>query len=95
MISAYGHIGFLASLAVPLVVSGAGGISAREPSTFTITAASGYGVEDCLSEGGECGRVVANAWCEEHGRGEALKFGRSGASTDPAAARPYFIVCGD
>lgn len=70
---------------------------ARETDTFMISAASGYGVEDCLEEGGECGRVVADAWCEAHGRGAALKFGRSdGASNDTQAElRPYFITCGE
>lgn len=69
----------------------------READTFTISAASGYGVEDCLAEGGECGRVVADAWCEAHGRGGALKFGRSDgeSSNNSAELRPYFITCGE
>jgi hypothetical protein len=71
-----------------------------EAKTFFIAAAKGYGVEDCLSEGGECGNVVANAWCEAYGRGAALKFGRSeeNAETNPessiAVSEPYFITCG-
>jgi|SRR5271157_350695 len=74
---------------------------ASEPSTFLIAAASGYGVEDCLGEGGECGQVVADAWCEAHGRGAALNFGRSGsnpglmAGAGSSSSRPYFITCGD
>jgi len=93
-ISAYDRIGLLASI-VALVLSFASDLSAQEPSTFTIAAASGYGVEDCLAEGGECGRVVANAWCEGHGRGQALKFGRSEGSNGSAGAPAYFITCGD
>jgi hypothetical protein len=69
---------------------------AAEASTFVIASTVGYGVEDCLGEGGECGRVVADAWCEAHGRGVALKFGQQ---AEPGAAlsgpRPYFIICGD
>jgi hypothetical protein len=65
-------------------------------STFVIAAAAGYGVEDCLGEGGECGRVVADAWCEAHGRGAALTFGQknepAGSST---GSGPYFITCGE
>jgi hypothetical protein len=64
-----------------------------------IAAAQGYGVEDCLAEGGECGRAVADAWCAAQGRGAALKFGRSeggsGESREPAGPRPYFITCGE
>jgi hypothetical protein len=61
-----------------------------------ISAASGYGVEDCLAEGGECGHVVADAWCEAHGRGAALKFGRSDSDSSDKSTdlRPYFITCG-
>ena len=65
-------------------------------STFVIASTVGYGVEDCLAEGGECGRVVADAWCEAHGRGAALTFGQQ---TEPGAPtsgpRPYFITCAE
>ena len=86
----------LAPLAVAFVFATGGAPYAKESDTFVIAAASGYGVEDCLDEGGECGHVVADAWCEAHGRGEALKFGRAegdrGASPPPEL-RPYFITC--
>jgi hypothetical protein len=69
---------------------------AAQASTFLIASTAGYGVEDCLGEGGECGRVVADAWCEAHGRGAALSFGQQ---TGPGAALtgspPYFITCGE
>lgn len=74
---------------------------AQEPHTFIIAAAGGYGVEDCLGDGGECGKIVADAWCESHGGGAALKFGREGdadgaISQAPASpSKPYFITCGD
>jgi len=68
---------------------------AAEASTFLIASTVGYVVEDCLGEGGECGRVVADAWCEAHGHGAALDFGQQ---TAPGAALtgppPYFITCG-
>jgi hypothetical protein len=88
-----------ASLAVALFFVSTGSPTARPTSTFVIAAAQGYGVEDCISEGGECGRVVADAWCEANGRGEAVSFGLSeGNKTGGVAAggpRPYFITCGD
>ncbi len=92
------RLGFIFPLT--LVVFGVTKSHANEANTFTIAAASGYGVEDCLGEGGECGRVVADAWCEAHGRGAALKFGRSsddaGAmSNGSPGPRPYFITCGE
>jgi hypothetical protein len=69
---------------------------AQGDSTFVIAGASGYGVEDCLTEAGECGKAVADAWCEAHGRGVALRFGQEAkaalSSTD--SRPPYFITCG-
>ena len=82
-------------LAVAILVGAAGTPIARQTSTFVIAAAQGYGVEDCLAEGGECGHVVADAWCEAHGRGEAVSFGRSEGEPTAGATRPYFITCGD
>ncbi len=86
---------FASVLLVALAVAGAGNASADEMSTYVIAAASGYGVEECLGEEGECGQVVADAWCETHGRGVALKFGRSDSAAGDAASRTYFITCGN
>ena len=36
----------------------------------------GYGISECFSPGAACGRVVADAWCEAHGQGNALAYGR-------------------
>ena len=67
---------------------------AQDTTTFVIAAASGYGVEDCLGQAGECGQVVADAWCQAHGQGAALKFGqrinRAAAAIETAT---YFITC--
>jgi hypothetical protein len=71
-------------------------IKAAQASTFLIASTAGYGVEDCLGEGGECGRVVADAWCEAHGRGAALSFGQqTGAGSDLTTPPPYFVTCGE
>ena len=70
--------------------------------TFVIAGADGYGVEDCLSEGGDCGRVVADAWCEAHGHAAAVRFGRADDVTGGIArpdrapiAQTIFITCAD
>jgi hypothetical protein len=67
--------------------------SAGQGHAFTIAANDGYGLQECLGEGGECGRAVADAWCAAEGRGAALSFGRAnaGAATDAA----YVVTCGD
>ena len=91
-------------LALALCASRIGQGRADEGHMFIIAAAQGYGVEDCLAEGeGECGRSVADAWCEAHGRGAAKSFGIAddvtGAIPAQALGRksqpPYFVRCGD
>ena len=103
---------FLSGLAVPGMLAGfivcAAPIDsgrAGEAHSFIIAANDGYGIEDCLGEGGECGRVVADAWCEAHGHGAAVAFGRADpdhvtgaikvAGTPAKGADPYVVTCGD
>lgn len=74
--------------------------------TFLIPSSDGYGVADCLtSAGSECGKTVANAWCEAQGYAAAGSFGiaeadeYTGAIAQPAitkpADRPIRITCQD
>jgi hypothetical protein len=77
-------------------------VRAAEGSTFIIAATDGYGVEDCLAERGECGRVVADAWCEAHGHGESISYGPAddvtnaiGAAATHATGTPYVVSCSD
>ena len=42
---------------------------------YVIPADGSYGVEECISQSFECGRVVAAAWCEAHGHGAVRAFG--------------------
>src|SRR5271154_1962347 len=68
---------------------------------LVIAANDGYGVQDCLAEAGECGQVVADAWCEAHGHGAAVSFGPAsefaGAIAAKIAAAPeaYVVNCAD
>lgn len=87
----------LAPFAGAFFVASVGGISAQEPSTFVIAAAPGYGVEDCLAQGGECGHVVADAWREASGHGKAVNFGRVNdeGNTESDPSRAFFITCAE
>lgn len=84
----------LAGFACPALAEGSGSHD------YEIAANDGYGLEDCLSTGGECGRVVADAWCEAHGHGHALSFGPRDAAEDDikrvtASEETYLVRCGD
>ena len=48
---------------------------AEETHAYLIAANDGYGLSDCLSDGGECGQIVADAWCEAHQKKQAVAFG--------------------
>ena len=77
--------------------------AANEPRTFLIPASDGYGVADCISTKAECGKIVANAWCEAQGHRIAKAYGVASAedftgtvkaSTSSEAERPLVITCG-
>jgi hypothetical protein len=55
-----------------------------QTATYIIDPSEGYGIVDCLSDGVSCGRIVADAWCEAHGRGRAKAFGLASDVTGKA-----------
>ena len=96
----------LGAIVLPLLVAAlvqGGSIAATRAEAwheYVVAANDGYGLEDCLAVGSDCGRVVADAWCEAHGRGHAVGFGpRSaidGRATQVSATDdPYVVRCGD
>lgn len=88
----------LPALVAALCLAGAARASGSHD--YEIAANDGYGLEDCLAAGSDCGQVVADAWCEAHGHGHALAYGlRSAIEGRPtpvsATDEPYVIKCGD
>ncbi|MHB2167938.1 hypothetical protein [Alsobacter sp. R-9] len=71
--------------------------------SFIIPANDGYGIADCLGEGGPCARVVADAWCAAQGLGKAVTFGPADASEMTASLRggarasvqAYTVTCNE
>jgi hypothetical protein len=58
--------------------------------TYVIADHDGYGVLECLTQKSDCGKIVADAWCESHGHGLAKAFGRAEdvtAAISPEAPR--------
>jgi hypothetical protein len=78
--AALGFLSVLASAALSLtVLPSAETRAAGQPSgTFVVPANDGYGVAGCLMNGGDCGKIVANAWCEAHGFGGPKPSASSG-----------------
>jgi hypothetical protein len=102
-IAVLGFVSILASAAFSFTVlpNGTSRAATAHEATFLIPATDGYGVADCLSSGSECGKVVANAWCEAQGYTQAANFGLAAAEdatgTVGAASsrndRPISITC--
>lgn len=100
-----GFVGILAACSLSFVVLPNAGLKAAQPgpATFLIPASEGYGVADCLSAGSECGRVVADAYCEAQGYGRSTAFGVAAKEEATGsvsvtrildrASRPISITC--
>jgi hypothetical protein len=88
-------------IAVALAAGSPRSAGAADSHEFIIAADDGYGVQECLAEAGPCGQVVADAWCEAHGQGRAVRFGPQSAFSGEMATKiastenAYVIRCGN
>ena len=76
---------------------------ADESRTLIIPPNDGYGFEECLKPGSQCGLVVADAWCKAHGFAGSNGFGPAdgAAGTMDEASRSsiepgsFHVTCAD
>lgn len=84
----------------------ASAMPSRAAENYVIPASDGYGIGECMHAGADCGRVIADSWCESHGHAHVVAFGTVAdvtgsiqASTAPevlsAASGDIVIRCGD
>ena len=98
----------LSALGVLVSVAGPALAASQTPGvekTFLIPSSDGYGVAECLTTGGECGQVVADAWCESQGYAKSASFGIAAqdeytgaieaAPAVKTSDRPIRITCRD
>ena len=102
LVGLFGIIG--AGLSLSILPSTKTVAAASDQRTFLIPASDGYGVADCISSKSECGKIVANAWCEAKGFKMATSFGladredftgtltKTTVTAEPE--QPLVIVCG-
>ncbi|MEI6572696.1 MAG: hypothetical protein WCO61_04025 [Alphaproteobacteria bacterium] len=92
---------FAAALAACLAPS----LSQANEKIFAVPADDGYGMDDCLSEGKACAKLVADSWCQVKGMNHSIRF-EAAAPEDitgslsedaarPAVAPAYLITCQD
>ena len=83
--------------------NGAQATPAAVPS-YVISDSDGYGVVECLTQKADCGKIVADSWCESHGHGPARAFGHADdvtASIDVKTPHPSqkpgaaIVTCGE
>ncbi len=63
--------------------------------TLIIPSDDGYGFEECLKTGSECGLIVADAWCKAHGLGAPKSFGPETEATTDSTPGAYHVICGE
>ena len=96
----------LRALAAGLLLLSTAAVPARAAENYVIPSSDGYGISDCMHAGTDCGRVIADSWCESHGHAHVLAFGTVEDVTGAiqASARPealkgdpgdIVIRCGD
>ena len=79
-------------------VAAAGEPSAEAASLdFVIAGGDGYGATECLATAGQCGRIVADAWCESKGYARSLAYRGAAkeettASTGRAGGEQAFVI---
>jgi hypothetical protein len=74
---------------------------ADESKSLIIPPNDGYGFEECLKGGSQCGLVVADAWCKAHGFAGSNGFGPADDGTMDVSSRSriepgsFHVTCGD
>jgi hypothetical protein len=68
--------------------------------SYVISVHDGYGVLECLTQSKDCGKFVADSWCETHGHRRALAYGRAEditGATDATTPEPVAatVTCGE
>ncbi len=86
-----------------VVIAASGSESEARPKSqdFVIAGSDGYGTQECLASRSDCGRIVADAWCEAKGFRTASSYRQLGrdeitGSTGTTGGKPvdsFLISC--
>ncbi len=93
------------AIAAGLLIAGSA-LPSRAAENYVIPSSDGYGIGECMHAGMDCGRVVADSWCESHGHAHVQAFGtvedvtgsiQASIKLEPLKADPGDIVirCAD
>ena len=99
-LSIFACLGMMAVAGAIAAGSGSESEARPKPRDFVIAGSDGYGTQDCLASKGDCGRIVADAWCESKGFKAALAYrklspdeitGTAGTARNPVDS--FLISC--
>ncbi|MCA3513624.1 MAG: hypothetical protein IOB85_00780 [Methylobacterium sp.] len=99
-LSIFACLGMMAVAVAIAAGSGSESEARPKPRDFVIAGSDGYGTQDCLASKGDCGRIVADAWCESKGFKAALAYrklspdeitGTAGTARNPVDS--FLISC--
>ena len=72
---------------------------------FIVPADDGYGMDECMAEGGPCAKLIADSWCQVNGMKTSLHYAATEASdvtaslskkiTDRLPTPSYIVTCSD
>ena len=88
----------LAGLLVAAAYQGASRAApAPRNAVYVISDSEGYGLVECIVQKRDCGKIVADGWCEAHGHGPAVGFGvaddvTGAISASSSASKPAAMV---
>ncbi len=69
-------------------------VNADEGQTLIIPPNDGYGFEECLTPGSQCGLVVADAWCRAHGFAGSREFHLEPDGAEGIPPGSVRVICG-
>lgn len=101
-LSVFACLGMAAVAAAGMASSSRESEARSKSRDFVVAGSDGYGTQDCLTTGGDCGRIVADAWCESKGFKASLAYrklaadeltGSTSANNKPVES--FLISCKD
>ena len=93
---------FFLAFTLPASLAGAANPAVRD---FIVPADDGYGMDECMAEGGPCAKLIADSWCQVNGMKTSLHYVAAEASdvtaslskkiTDRLPTPSYIVTCSD
>ncbi|MCX8504206.1 MAG: hypothetical protein EBU34_05300 [Alphaproteobacteria bacterium] len=96
----------LSAFSIVLALSSGVSLSANTAlRDFVVPADDGYGMDDCLAEGGPCAKLIADSWCQLNGMSASVSYiaadmteitaSLSKKASNKAPVPSYIVTCAE